>query len=104
MLSKGLKYDSSVSLVLPSKMTEGVTCAEYGEACIGAHIVGVQRIQMIAVEFTDEASALAAAKKFRGYYSRNWLFDDVSGEPLLEKFVVEALEAKRPDENALKKD
>jgi hypothetical protein len=98
----GLKKEATVSLVLPSRITEGVTCAEYGESCVGAHIVSVKKIEMIAVEFLDEASAVAAAKKFRGFYSRNWLFDDVSGEPLLEKFVSEALEAKRPSKDGLK--
>jgi hypothetical protein len=43
-----------------------------------------------------EAQAISAAKKFRGYYARNWLFDDVTGEPVLEKFVTEKLEAKKP--------
>lgn len=103
LLSMGLKKDASVSLVLPSKMTEGITCAEYGEGCVGAHIVSVQNIEMIAIEFVDEPAAMAAAKKFRGYYSRNWLFDDVTGEPILERFVTGALEAKKPEEHSLEK-
>lgn len=84
-------------------MNEGVTCAEYGDGCVGAHIVSVSNIEMIAVEFLDEKSAVAASKRLRGYYSRNWLFDDVTGEPSLERFVVDALEAKKFDEDPLKK-
>ena len=37
-----------------------------------------------------------AAKKVRGFYVRNWMLDDVTGEPVLEKFVQESLEAKKP--------
>ena len=100
---KGHKKDPSLKFILPSKMNEGVTCAEYGEGCVGAHIVSVRNIEMIAVEFLDGPSAVSASKRFRGYYSRNWLFDDVTGEPSLERFVVDALEAKKFDEDPLKK-
>jgi hypothetical protein len=103
MLSLALKKDASVSLILPKSMTEGVTCAEYGEGCLGAHIVAVQNIQMIGVEFTDEASAKRAAKLLRGYYAHNWMFDDVTGEPTLEKFVISAFEAKKAIEDPVKK-
>jgi hypothetical protein len=34
---------------------------------------------------------------------RNWLLDDVSGEPLLERFVEKSLEAKKPWEGFFKK-
>jgi len=100
---KGFKKDASLKFVLPSKMNEGVTCAEYGDGCVGAHIVSVRNLEMIAVEFLDEKSAVSASKRLRGYHSRNWLFDDVTGEPLLEKFVVDALEAKKFSEDSLEK-
>jgi hypothetical protein len=93
---KAYKADPSVSFVLPKSMNEGVTCDEYGEGCLSAHIVRVKNLELIAVEFMTEANAVYASKKFRGYYVRNWMFDDVTGEPSLEKFVSEVLEAKRP--------
>ncbi len=96
MLSMAWKTDPTVSVILPKSMKDGVTCEEYGEGCLGVHIVGVQGLEMLAVEYMSEAQALAGAKKFRGYYSKNWLFDDVTGEPALEKFVVQGLEAKKP--------
>lgn len=51
---------------------------------------------MIALEYATEAEAKKAAQKYRGYYTANWFFDDVAGEPLLEKFVQEHLDAKKP--------
>ncbi len=96
LYAKAVAADSSTTFVLPRSMSEGVTCAEYTNGCVAAHIVKIKNIDLIAVEFLTEADAIYAAKKFRGYYLRNWLLDDVNGEPVLEKFVTEKLEAKKP--------
>lgn len=90
------KSDPTVSLILPKSITEGVTCVDYSAGCLSAHIVRVKNLDLIAVEFLTMEDAMYAAKKFRGYYVRNWLLDDVSGEPILEKFATEALKAKKP--------
>ena len=96
LLKKAQEADPSVTYILPNSLTEGVSCGDYAEGCVGAHIVRVQNLDLIAVEFGTEAQAIYAAKKVRGYYIRNWLLDDVTGEPILEKFVTEKLEAKKP--------
>ena len=88
--------DSSVSFVLPKSISEGINCADYGEGCVAGHTVMVKNLELIAVEYMTEDQAKVAAIKYRGYYLRNWLFDDVTGEPILEKFVTEKLEAKKP--------
>lgn len=95
-MAKAQEGDPSVTVILPRSITEGVQCTDYTEGCISAHIVKIKNLEMIAVEFNSEKEAVLAAKKFRGYYIRNWLLDDVTGEPVLEKFVVEKLEAKKP--------
>lgn len=96
LLSKALKADPTISFMLPKNLSEGVSCADYPAGCLSAHLVRVKNLDMIAVEFMTEGEARLAAKKLRGYYARNWLLDDVTGEPVLEKFVTEGLEAKRP--------
>ncbi len=88
--------DATTTFILPRSMEEGVHCTDYPEGCMSAHTVQVQNLNFIGVEFLTEEQAKFAAKKLRGYYSRNWLFDDVTGEPTLEKFVVKSLEAKKP--------
>lgn len=88
--------DSSVTFVLPKSISEGISCADYGEGCLSGHTVMVKNLELIAVEYMSEEEAKTAAIKYRGYYLRNWLFDDVTGEPVLEKFVTEKLEAKKP--------
>ncbi len=96
LYKKAVAAESTVTFVLPSGMTTGPSCTDYAEGCVGAHIVRVKGLDLIGVEFQTEAQAIYAAKKIRGYYVLNWVFDDVSGEPLLEKFVTEKLEAKKP--------
>lgn len=95
LYSKATSIDSSAQLVLPKSISEGVSCSEYSEGCMSAHIVRVKKLEFIAVEFMSEKDAIYAAKKFRGYYVRNWFLDDVAGEPLLEEFAGK-LEAKKP--------
>lgn len=96
LLKLAQKADPSVTVILPNSLTEGISCTDYPEGCVSAHIVRVQKLDLIAVEFQTEAEAIFAAKKVRGYYLRNWLLDDVRGEPVLEEFAVEKLKAKKP--------
>lgn len=96
LFAKAQAADSSVTFVIPKSMSEGVSCTAYSEGCLSAHIVQVRKLDLIAVEFMSEDQAKYAAKKFRGYYLRNWLLDDVVGEPELERFVEQSLEAKKP--------
>ena len=96
MLSLAKKADATATFVLPKNMSEGIHCSDYPEGCVAGYTVKVQNLDFIAVEFVTEEQALFAAKKVRGFYLRNWLFDDVTGEPVLERFMTTSLEAKKP--------
>ena len=50
---------------------------------------------MAALFYDDQKDALKAAKRIKGYVSRNWVLDEVRGEPVLERFVVKYLKAKK---------
>lgn len=96
LFAKAKAADSSTTFILPKSMTEGPNCGDYSDGCLGTHIVQIRNLDLIAVEFLTSEQAKYAAKKVRGYYVRNWMLDDVAGEPTLEKFVTESLEAKKP--------
>lgn len=96
LYAKAVAADPTTTFILPRSISEGASCSDYSENCLSAHIVKIKGLEIIAVEFMTEADAIYAAKKYRGYYARNWLLDDVVGEPVLEKFVTEKLEAKKP--------
>lgn len=87
--------DPTVSIIIP-KMDEGVQCSEYTPPCFSGHLVNIKNLEMLALEYLSQDEAMQAAKKYRGYYSGNWFFDDVAGEPVLEEFVQKHLDAKKP--------
>lgn len=96
LYDKAKAAEPSTTFLMPKSISEGVHCSNYPEGCISGHTVQVRKLEFIGVEFMTEEQAKFAAKKVRGYYVRNWLLDDVTGEPLLEEFVVKSLEAKKP--------
>lgn len=96
LLAKAQAGEPSVQLILPKSINEGISCANYTEGCVSGHTVKVKGLDLIAVEFQTQEQAKYGAKKIRGYYARNWVFDDVTGEPILEEFVSRVLDAKKP--------
>jgi hypothetical protein len=90
--------DPACTVVLPRSMSEGVKCEDYSEGCLAAHKVKARDLEFIGVEFSNTEQAIRAAKRYHGYYIRNWLIDDVYGEPILERFVKEAFKAIKFDE------
>ncbi len=90
--------DPGCTLVLPRNLDEGVHCDDYSEGCHSGHLVKAKDLPFIAVEFFTPEDAYRSAQKIHGYYIRNWVFDDVKGEPQLERFVKETFKASRYDE------
>ncbi len=96
LLKRAQAADPSVELILPRSINDGISCSAYTDGCMSGHTVKVRNLELIAVEFGTEEQARYAAKKIRGYYTKNWVFDDVTGEPILEEFVSRVLDAKKP--------
>ena len=94
MYTKAKAADASTTFVIP-KAGEGPSCGDYAEGCLSTNIVQVKKLDLIAVEFMSEEQAIYAAKKVNGYYVNNWMLDDVTGEPTLERFA-KSIEAKKP--------
>lgn len=95
LYAKAKAADSSTTFILPKGINAGPNCGEYTEGCVATHIVQVQNLELIGVEFMTEEQAIYAAKKVNGYYIRNWMLDDVTNEPTLERFA-KLIEAKKP--------
>jgi len=86
--------DDKVQTVLARDINDAVPCADYGEGCISAHRFRTRGLNFIAVEFETPTQAERSAKKIYAWTARNWLLDDVDGEPLLERWATEYLKAK----------
>lgn len=55
-----------------------------------------ERLSFAIIEFENEKQARDEAIRLNQYYSRNWLFDKVEGEPLLEDLVITKFQATNP--------
>jgi len=87
--------DPNFKLIIPKDMNSGIKCINYGEGCLSGYSGTVLQLPMIFVEFDTEANALIAAQKIDGFIFKNWIFDDVTGEPELERFVIKAYGAQK---------
>lgn len=86
--------DPNLEVRVPKDFSEQlVDCSAYTPPCRYGLIVKVRNVEMRPLYYDDQDKALKAAKRIRGYVSRNWVFDDVAGEPVLEDFVKEYLHA-----------
>lgn len=88
--------DPDLRVVVPKNFAEQlVDCDQYKPACRYGIIVVIKNVKMRALYYDDQKKALQAGKRIRGYVSRNWVLDDVRGEPILERFAGKYLKAKQ---------
>tara|TARA_X000000950_G_C13879352_1_gene646222 strand:- start:1402 stop:1752 length:351 start_codon:yes stop_codon:yes gene_type:complete len=99
LYSLAKKYNPNVKLVLAEEIGGGPICAgrdgeiPYGAGCKKIFEVQVDMLILRCVEFDTVENAQKEAFKLKEYSFKNWLFDEVTGEPPLEKFVKEAFGA-----------
>lgn len=62
-----------------------------------------ERLVFYAIKFETTEEARSEAQRLNQYYARNWLFDRVEGEPLLEDFVITTFQAKNPNRQIQRK-
>lgn len=56
-----------------------------------------ERLKFFAIGFNSVEDARNEAKRLNQYYSRNYMFDNVEGEPILEDMVIETFHAQNPN-------
>lgn len=93
-LIKSLESDVVVR-VPPSLDKPLVFCNEYMPPCKLGYKVLIKRLEVTALYYETKKEAQESAKSLRGYQYRNWAFDDVKDEPILERFFSEKLGAKK---------
>ena len=55
-----------------------------------------ERLSFAALAFETQKQAKAEALRLNQYYARNWLFDKVEGEPILEDLIIVKFHAENP--------
>ena len=95
-LEMAKKGEPNLRIVTPKGLTDViVNCRDYTPRCRYGYRVIVRNIQMVILFYEQQEDALKAAKRIRGYVSRNWVMDEVRGEPVLERYVTKYLKAKK---------
>lgn len=93
-LIKSLESDIEV-LVPPSLNKPLVYCYKYLPPCKLGYKVKIKGLEVTALYYEEKKSAKESAKSLKGYQFRNWAFDDVKGEPILERFFENELGAQK---------
>ncbi len=98
-LEMGREGDPDLKVIIPSDISETlVHCSDYTPSCRYGLKVIVKNVQLKALFYEQQSDALKAGLRIKGYVSRNWVLDDVAGEPILERFVEKYLKAKKASE------
>lgn len=91
MASKG---DPNVKIEVPGGIDKAlIHCTDYKPACRYGYVVTVLNLKMKVLFYENQNDAIRAARRVRGYVARNWVLDEVTGEPVLEKFSKKYLNA-----------
>jgi len=74
-----------------------VVCSKYGPGCVPTtgKRLKIRMVELIVIEFENEEAAKLEAARTNQWYARNWLFDDVTNEPVLIDFVKKAYGAQQ---------
>ncbi len=91
-----------ITMHLPPVNPQGENAIPFHEYSPGVNRLNskvfiVKNLRFFAIEFENEDQALKEATRLNQYYSKNYLFDQVEGEPVLEDFVISTFKAKNPN-------
>ena len=95
LIELGKKVDPDFHLVLPGIKDTPVSCAPYGTGCQLGIRVQHKFLTFLMISYAQPEQAQRAAEHLGQYYYRNWLFDQVAGEKILEEFVTAAYQAQK---------
>ena len=85
-----------LKIVAPKDLSDRVVdCRDFTPECRYGYRVIVNEISFVTLYYEKAEDALVAAKRLKAYYSRNWVLDEVRGEPVLERFCTKHLKAKK---------
>ena len=84
-----------IEIILARNINDVIPCSNYGDGCLSVHRLRAQNLDFLAIEFTHPDLAKKAAQKIHGWTVQNWLFDDVEGEPVLQRWLQKYYKGER---------
>ena len=94
MLGWAYEADPNMKIKIGDLTKALVDCKDYTPRCQIGYRVVIKTVEFNVLEYATQDLALEAAKRIKGYVARNWVFDEVRGEPVLERIVVKYLRGK----------
>lgn len=81
---------NSTSAVLDKDAANAINFSDYSSGAdkVNSKALVYERLSFAAIAFGTLEEAKLEASRLNQYYSRNWLFDKVEGEPLLEDLII----------------
>lgn len=81
-----------------------VLCRNYGSGCVegSGKRIQVRRVELITIQFETVEAARAEARRINQFHFANWIFDEVTEEPVLRHFVKKVFNAVNPNEEETK--
>ena len=89
---------NSTSAVPDKEVANAINFSDYstGVDRVNSKALIYERLSFAVIAFETTAQAKSEAQRLNQYYSRNWLFDKVEGEPILEDLVIVKFHAENP--------
>lgn len=89
----------TTSATLDKNTANAIKFSDYSKGVSRANSKAMiyENLSFSVLEFESEKEARDEAVRLNQYYSRNWLFDKVEGEPILEDFVILKFNAINPN-------
>lgn len=75
--------------------TNSINCANYNPKCTNIFIVEIKGLEVIFLQYDNPEEAFQGANYINGFVVRNWAIDEVTGEPVLEAFMMKYLGARK---------
>ena len=81
---------NSTSAVLDKNAANAINFSDYSSGAdkVNSKALVYERLSFAAIAFGTLEEAKFEALRLNQYYSRNWLFDKVEGEPILEDLII----------------
>lgn len=99
VLDMAKEVEPDLRVMVPESFDKPVVdCKLYKPVCKAGYKIKMRGMMIMPLEYNNYKDAYDCAKRINGYWVKNWVFDDVIGEPILERFVEKTFGAKKARE------
>lgn len=99
VLDMAKEVEPNLRVMVPESFDKPVVdCKLYKPACKAGYKIKLRGMMIMPLEYTNYKDAYDCARRINAYWVKNWVFDDIIGEPILERFIEKTYGAKKARE------